>query len=96
MGFSRADAFVDSIAQVNKATLGLLKRVEPYVAFGYPNLKSVRELMYKRGFAKVGSRTAICRLPQACGGQQTQCMLCCACLYVDQQQPYPPDGQQAD
>jgi hypothetical protein len=39
--------------QVNKATLGLLKRVEPYVAFGYPNLKSVRELIYKRGFAKV-------------------------------------------
>ncbi len=40
-------------AQVNKSTLGLLKRVEPYVAFGYPNLKSVRELIYKRGFAKV-------------------------------------------
>lgn len=33
--------------------MGLLKRVEPYIAFGYPNLKSVRELIYKRGFGKV-------------------------------------------
>lgn len=33
--------------------MGLLKRVEPYIAYGYPNLKSVRELIYKRGFAKV-------------------------------------------
>lgn len=39
--------------QINKATLGLLKRVEPYIAWGYPNLKTVRELVYKRGFAKV-------------------------------------------
>ena len=33
--------------------MGLLKRVEPYIAFGYPNLKSVRELVLKRGYAKV-------------------------------------------
>jgi large subunit ribosomal protein L7e len=39
--------------RINKATLGLLKRVEPYIAWGYPNLKSVRELVYKRGFGKV-------------------------------------------
>ena len=26
---------------------------EPYVAWGTPNLKSIRELVYKRGFAKV-------------------------------------------
>jgi hypothetical protein len=39
--------------QINKATLGLLKRVEPYIAWGYPNLKSVRELVLKRGYAKV-------------------------------------------
>lgn len=31
----------------------MLKRVEPYIAFGYPNQKSVRELIYKRGFGKV-------------------------------------------
>lgn len=45
--------------QVSKPVLNMLQRVEPYVAFGYPNLKSVRELIYKRGYAKVrqeGSR----------------------------------------
>jgi 60S ribosomal protein uL30 len=35
------------------ATLAMLKLVEPYVTFGYPNLKTVRELIYKRGFAKI-------------------------------------------
>jgi len=39
--------------RLNKATSELIRRVEPYVAFGYPNLKSVRELIYKRGFAKI-------------------------------------------
>ena len=40
--------------KVNKATMNMLRRVEPYVAYGYPNLKSVRELIYKRGSGKVG------------------------------------------
>lgn len=31
----------------------MLRICEPYVTWGYPNLKSVRELIYKRGFAKV-------------------------------------------
>lgn len=39
--------------KVNKATLNMLHRVEPYVTYGYPNLKSVRELIYKRGYGKV-------------------------------------------
>ena len=41
--------------KVNKATMNMLRRVEPYVAYGYPNLKSVRELIYKRGHGKSGS-----------------------------------------
>merc|ERR1719357_2399681 len=47
--------------RLNKATLQMLRLVEPYIAWGYPNLKSVRELIYKRGFAKVqnGSRIPI-------------------------------------
>jgi len=46
--------------RLNKATISMLKLVEPYVAYGYPNLKSVRELVYKRGFGKVrGQRIAI-------------------------------------
>jgi len=39
--------------KLNKATINMLKRIEPYVAYGYPNLKTVRELIYKRGFAKM-------------------------------------------
>ncbi|KAL2493056.1 60S ribosomal protein L7-4 [Abeliophyllum distichum] len=71
--------------KVNKATLNMLHRVEPYVTFGYtfdqpgllnflnfacnvsnfynvialfryPNLKSVKELIYKRGFGKVNKQ----------------------------------------
>jgi len=38
--------------KLNKATLTMLKSVEPYIAFGNPNLKSVKELIYKRGYAK--------------------------------------------
>ncbi|BFZ20977.1 hypothetical protein BsWGS_24016 [Bradybaena similaris] len=39
--------------RLNKATLNMLKIVEPYVAWGVPNLKTVRELIYKRGYGKV-------------------------------------------
>ncbi|KAK5965231.1 60S ribosomal protein L7 [Trichostrongylus colubriformis] len=42
--------------KLNKATLPLLRIVEPYVAWGYPNLKTVHDLIYKRGFAKVDKR----------------------------------------
>ncbi|KAF3635357.1 60S ribosomal protein L7 [Capsicum annuum] len=39
--------------KVNKATVNMLHRVEPYVTYGYPNLKSIKELIYKRGYGKV-------------------------------------------
>lgn len=39
--------------KLNKATVNMLRICEPYVTWGYPNLKSVRELIYKRGFAKI-------------------------------------------
>lgn len=45
--------------KVNKATMNMLRLVEPYIAYGYPNLKSVKELIYKRGFGKVNK----CRIP---------------------------------
>ncbi|KAK3009195.1 hypothetical protein RJ639_014376 [Escallonia herrerae] len=46
--------------KVNKATMNMLHRVEPYVTYGYPNLKSVKELIYKRGFGKLNKqRTAL-------------------------------------
>jgi len=39
--------------RMTKATLEMLKVVEPWIAYGYPNLKTVRELIYKRGYGKV-------------------------------------------
>merc|ERR1712178_450703 len=39
--------------KVSKASTEMLKRVEPYLSYGYPNLKSVRDLIYKRGFGKI-------------------------------------------
>merc|ERR1711963_250438 len=46
--------------KLNKATINMLRICEPYIAWGTPNLKSVRELIYKRGFVKIdGKRTPI-------------------------------------
>jgi len=39
--------------KLNKATVNMLRIAEPYIAWGYPNLKSVRELIYKRGYGKI-------------------------------------------
>merc|ERR1712078_823738 len=46
--------------KLNKATINMLRICEPYITWGTPNLKSIRELIYKRGFIKVdGKRTPI-------------------------------------
>ena len=42
--------------KLNKATINMLRMVEPYVAYGYPNLKAVKTLIYKRGYAKVNKQ----------------------------------------
>jgi len=42
--------------KMNKAVLNMLRIAEPYIAWGYPNLKSIKELVYKRGFGKVDGR----------------------------------------
>ncbi|KAH0786079.1 60S ribosomal protein L7-2 [Histomonas meleagridis] len=45
--------------RINKATLEMLKRVESYVAYGYPSPEVVRQLIFKRGYAAVNGQ----RLP---------------------------------
>uniref|UniRef100_A0A915KSA0 Large ribosomal subunit protein uL30 n=1 Tax=Romanomermis culicivorax TaxID=13658 RepID=A0A915KSA0_ROMCU len=42
--------------RLNKATLNMLRIIEPYVAWGYPNMKSIHDLIYKRGFLKTGGQ----------------------------------------
>ncbi|XP_006634045.1 large ribosomal subunit protein uL30 [Lepisosteus oculatus] len=39
--------------KLNKASINMLRIAEPYIAWGYPNLKSVTELVYKRGYGKI-------------------------------------------
>ncbi|KAA0152226.1 hypothetical protein FNF29_04090 [Cafeteria roenbergensis] len=42
--------------RLNRATLQMLQMVVPYVAWGYPNVKTVREIIYKRGFGKINKQ----------------------------------------
>uniref|UniRef100_A0A1W7R9P1 Large ribosomal subunit protein uL30 n=1 Tax=Hadrurus spadix TaxID=141984 RepID=A0A1W7R9P1_9SCOR len=42
--------------KLNKATINMLRIAEPYITWGYPNLKVVRELIYKRGFGRLNHR----------------------------------------
>ncbi|CAD6580779.1 MAG: 60S ribosomal protein L7 [Alectoria sarmentosa] len=42
--------------KLTKATSEMLKIVEPYIGYGYPSLKTVRELLYKRGYGKINKQ----------------------------------------
>merc|ERR1711988_475304 len=42
--------------KASKPALEMIKRVEPYLSYGYPSLKSVRDLIYKRGFGKLNKQ----------------------------------------
>jgi len=43
-----------TFVKVNGASSQILKLVEPYVTYGAPSLRTVRALVYKRGYAKLG------------------------------------------
>merc|ERR1711945_59038 len=64
--------------KLNKATLNMLKIVEPYVTWGVPNLKTVRELVYKRGYGKVDRQriplTDNAIIEKQLGGKDILCM----------------------
>lgn len=36
----------------------MLKSVTPFITFGYPSLSTIRRLVYKRGYGKVGKQGA--------------------------------------
>jgi len=42
--------------RLTNATMQMIRLVEPYIAYGYPSLKSVRNLIYKRGFVRVNGQ----------------------------------------
>jgi large subunit ribosomal protein L7e len=47
--------------RLDKSTLAMLKKVEPYIAYGYPSPALVRELIFRCGYAAVNGQ----RLPLA-------------------------------
>merc|ERR1711953_435488 len=42
--------------KMNKATIMMLNIAQTYITWGYPNLKTVKELIYKRGHGKVNGQ----------------------------------------
>ena len=48
--------FNSTFMKLNKASVNMLRIVEPYIVWGYPNLKSVNELIYKRGYGKINKK----------------------------------------
>ncbi|EGW00512.1 60S ribosomal protein L7 [Cricetulus griseus] len=51
--------FNGTFVKLNKASINMLRIVEPYIAWGYPNLKSVKELIYKRGYGKINKKRIV-------------------------------------
>jgi len=45
-----------SFIKVNKAAITMLRLVEPYVTYGEPNLKTISDLIYKRGYGKINKQ----------------------------------------
>merc|ERR1739849_649 len=64
--------------KLNKATIAMLRIAEPYIAWGYPNLRSIKNLLYKRGYAKINGRRIALHsnaiIEQSLGKQGIICM----------------------
>ncbi|KAG6783194.1 hypothetical protein D5086_007416 [Populus alba] len=42
--------------KASPGVLELLQKVEPYVTYGYPNVKNVSDLIYKKGYGKIDNK----------------------------------------
>jgi len=42
--------------KLNPSSLQILKKIEPYVAYGYPTPRTIRNLITQRGYGKIGKR----------------------------------------
>lgn len=40
----------------NKATLTMLRRIDPWVTYGYPTRGTIRQMIYKRGYGKLNGQ----------------------------------------
>ncbi|ELW70293.1 40S ribosomal protein S3a [Tupaia chinensis] len=48
--------FNSTFVKLNEASTNMLRIVEPYIAWGHPNLKSVNEIIYKRVYGKISKK----------------------------------------
>ncbi|EYU21709.1 hypothetical protein ABFS82_09G086800 [Erythranthe guttata] len=46
--------FSGVFVKASKGMMEILQKVEPYVTYGYPSMKSVKDLIYKKGIVKIG------------------------------------------
>ena len=51
--------FNGTFVKLNKASINMLRIVEPYISWGYRNLKSVNEFIYKLDYGKIKKRIAL-------------------------------------
>ncbi|XP_032769662.1 60S ribosomal protein L7-like [Rattus rattus] len=45
-----------TFVKLNKASVNMVRIVEPYIAWGYPSLESVNDLIYKRGSGEINKK----------------------------------------
>ncbi|VCX15775.1 unnamed protein product [Gulo gulo] len=45
-----------TFVKLNKASVNMLRIVQPYTVWGYPNLKPANELIYKTGYSKISKK----------------------------------------
>ena len=64
--------------RANASTIKLLRLVDPYVTYGYPSHKTVRDLIYKRGALKINGQripiTSNCMIKKALGDKDVVCV----------------------
>eukprot|EP00069_Balaena_mysticetus_P010697 bmy_06819T0 len=48
--------FSGTFVKLNEPSVNMLRLVEPHIAWGYPNLKSENELIYKFGYGKINKK----------------------------------------
>ncbi|KAF9616554.1 hypothetical protein IFM89_030321 [Coptis chinensis] len=49
--------FSGVFVKANEGLMDMLRMVEPFVTYGYPNLKSVKELVFKKGFLNINKQS---------------------------------------
>jgi large subunit ribosomal protein L7e len=45
-----------TLIRINKATIHMLRKVEPYITYGYPSRSLIQHLVYKRGYARINKQ----------------------------------------